>query len=822
MSAWGRCVIVLRPKGFKATIACLVGASVAGALGIAFAVSGGSSTIVGLFAILFLAFSATGVTITAIRNEKQNQRVNANIASVIRGLPPKNGAGVSASVNQAATRQLSLLESRVGGISRQLEGFAHRLAPRDMEQKDGQGKASVDGGEAKRVKEHGASAPVHSAAIVDRCGSVVETGIRTEGGEVFHTPFVVTVNTSFSSYDSIQLTQDPVEIALDVADAESVVLNFSLFFDGNVIDYKAGLMSAAVYDQNGHEIEFPTLPSVSEKYGHFTYLGISGDKTDTSIEVTLPFGAAKLVLKFYKWSLQPRLGNRLTGVINGKTREWFENRAPREIRVAAILDEFSYNSFKFECDLVNLSYSNWREEMDRHQPELFFCESAWSGGDSQTRPWKGRIYASKNFPNENRSELLKILEYCKQRRIPTVFWNKEDPSHYDDKVHNFVDTALKFDHIFTTDLASADRYRREHGHSSVGVLPFAVQPRLFNPIERGERSKDVIFAGGWYSNHVQRSLAMEKTFDAVIESGLNLKIYDRFYGSDDPSKEFPERFRRYLNPPIANELMASVYKESETGITINTETNSPTMFARRIFELMACNTFVISNFSNGVYDFFGDNVLYSDLESERFVEKEAEDIERARDENLQLVLSEHTYRKRFEQILRTVGLPFGDSSDLVSLICRVGSLEDARAAHSALRSFGHWPAPKVISLSAEASSLDYSDALMELNTAGISVVYEPLIASGQTPVGQLSGKAGRALVFSLGQAPTPARLQSSLKVMLLHSQYTDVPMVCAGDGEPKYRFGTFDWNRPALVESAQLADFLIDAASSKSTTIYRV
>ena len=47
-------------------------------------------------------------------------------------------------------------------------------------------------------------------------------------------------------------------------------------------------------------------------------------------------------------------------------------------------------------------------------------------------------------------------------------------------------------------------------------------------------------------------------------------------------------------------------------------------------------------------------------------------------------------------------------------------------------------------------------------------------------------------------------------------------MVCAGDGEPKYRFGTFDWNRPALVESAQLADFLIDAASSKSTTIYRV
>lgn len=811
-----------KPKGYKATIACLLGAAVSGAFGIGLASLGVSSVATALLGLLFLAFLLAAAGIAAVRVEKQNQRVNANIASVIRGLASKNGAGVVSYDDGSRSRQLNLLDSKIGGLAKQLETIANQFSEQRNLQKENLGKAAESVAGIKGAqKEDTSIVKTHAVAAINSA-PVVETGARVEDGGSFQAPFSVTIDPSRPSYDSFQLTQDPVEITLDVEDAETVHLNFSLLFDGDINDYKSALISAAAYDRSGQEIEFPTLPSFSEKFGRFSYLGINGDKTDGNVEITLPFGAVRLSLKFYKWSLQPRLSNRLTGVVSGKTQKWFKTRGAREIRVAAILDEFSYNSFKFECDLLNLNYSSWREEMDRHQPELFLCESAWSGGDSEKRPWKGRVYASKNFRNENRSELLKILEYCKQRGIPTVFWNKEDPSHYDDKVHNFVDTALRFDHIFTTDLASADRYRREHGHASVAVLPFAVQPKLFNPIERGKRSDDVIFAGGWYSNHVQRSRAMEETFDSVLESGLNLKIYDRFYGSDDPTKQFPERFRRYLNPPIPNDLMASVYKESEVGITINTETSSPTMFARRIFELMACNTLVISNFSNGVYDFFGDNVLYSDVEPRGLLRMSPEEIEKARDENLKLVLSEHTYRERFEQILNVAGLPFGRHTDHASLICRVGSLEEAREAYSILRGFGQWPAPKVICLSANASELDYSDALMELNNAGVSVVYERLIETGLTPTSQLVGEAKKALVFSPDEAPTPAGIHGSLNTMYLHSQYTDLPLVHAAAQERKYEFGSFDWDRPALVESTQVADFLDDAAKSSPTTIYRV
>ena len=111
---------------------------------------------------------------------------------------------------------------------------------------------------------------------------------------------------------------------------------------------------------------------------------------------------------------------------------------------------------------------------------------------------------------------------------------------------------------------------------------------------------------------------------------------------------------------------------------------------------------------------------------------------------------------------------------------------------------------------------------MELNNAGVSVVYERLIEADLTPTSQLVGEAKKALIFSPDVAPTPAGIRDSLNTMYLHSQYTDLPLVHAAAQERKYEFGIFDWDRPALVESTQVADFLDDAAKSSPTTIYRV
>jgi FkbM family methyltransferase len=332
------------------------------------------------------------------------------------------------------------------------------------------------------------------------------------------------------------------------------------------------------------------------------------------------------------------------------------------IKVAVIMDEFTYTCFKYEFNAIVVEPSNWLEIFKREKPDLFICESAWSGIDSELRPWRARIYSSVNWDYENRGPLLAILEYCKKNNIPTIFWNKEDPAYYDDRVHDFVDTAIKFDHIFTTAEECVQKYKDDYGHESVHCMMFAGQPKLFNPISIGERSSDIIFAGSWYYNHPKRCMEMKQIFENILDNGYNLKIYDRGYGTDDPNRIFPPEYQKFTHPSIPFKHIEKAYKESIYSLTINTVIDSRTMFARRVFELMLCNTMVLSNYSKGIYEHFGDDII--------FVEENKIDItnsEEKRLKNLYNVLENHTYAKRFKQILDTINFKYKLADNFVTL-----------------------------------------------------------------------------------------------------------------------------------------------------------
>ena len=339
-----------------------------------------------------------------------------------------------------------------------------------------------------------------------------------------------------------------------------------------------------------------------------------------------------------------------------------EPKQMKDIKVAVILDEFSYNCFKHEFNAIIIEPSNWLKVFETEKPDLFLCESAWSGVDSIKRPWRGQIYSSVNFNYENRTTLISILDYCKKNSIPTIFWNKEDPTHYGDKVNNFVDTALKFDHIFTTSEECVQRYKKDYDHKSVHCLMFAGQPKMFNPIEKQDRTKDIVFAGSWYKHHPQRCIEMEKIFDKILDSGYKLKIYNRTHGTNDPNRIFPEKYRMLTNPAVPFNQIERVYKESIYSLNINTETKSKTMFARRVFELMLCNTLVLSNYSKGMDELFGDNVIFINNENinlSKYEEKRAN--------NLYNVLKNHTYLQRFKQILDIINYEYMPINNEITL-----------------------------------------------------------------------------------------------------------------------------------------------------------
>ncbi|BDZ42873.1 hypothetical protein GCM10025865_21720 [Paraoerskovia sediminicola] len=57
------------------------------------------------------------------------------------------------------------------------------------------------------------------------------------------------------------------------------------------------------------------------------------------------------------------------------------------------------------------------------------------------------------------TELRGITRWCRENDVPTVFWNKEDPVHFD----LFVATAALFDVVFTTDVDSIPGTGRSSG-----------------------------------------------------------------------------------------------------------------------------------------------------------------------------------------------------------------------------------------------------------------------------------------------------------------------------------------------------------------------
>jgi len=323
------------------------------------------------------------------------------------------------------------------------------------------------------------------------------------------------------------------------------------------------------------------------------------------------------------------------------------------LKIASILDTISFNCFKYEGDFFRLDSLTWEERLENEKPDMLFIESAWNEDFKKIF----RKNPDRGTPSGD------PVCWCKQHDIPTVFWNKEDPYHFD----HFIDIAKDFDYIFTTDVDCIPRYQSVTGHNRVYLLPFAAQTQIHNPINKDlDKLGNVAFAGTWYNLRPERQKDMDLLLMPALKYGLH--IYDRMNNFTlNRNYVFPEHYQPYIKGYLPYEEMIHYYKKYPVFLNVNTVKTSPTMISRRVMELLACGTNVISNQSASVDNLFPGLVLSakSEEDTEKYLNgllKDKELRDRLSLLGQRAVFNKHTYRQRYQTILSKVG--FDEKNEL--------------------------------------------------------------------------------------------------------------------------------------------------------------
>lgn len=336
----------------------------------------------------------------------------------------------------------------------------------------------------------------------------------------------------------------------------------------------------------------------------------------------------------------------------------FPSGPPRrpDLRVAVILDEFSELAFSYEWNLLRLSRSGWRSELTDNSVDFLFVESAWNGNGGA---WKYQLAGASGV----KPDFLELLDYCRENGIPTVFWNKEDPPHFED----FLQAAGLFDAVFTSDVNKIEEYRRRLGHNRIGVLPFAAQPRIHAPVRpaHGHQARGVAFAGMYFAHkYPERREQMDLLLGAAVTAGLRereaeLEIFSRQLGGD-ANYQFPAEFADRVVGSLSYAQMLTAYKAYKVFLNVNSVVDSPSMCARRIFEITAAGTPVVSTPSRAVREYFGaDEVFSAETKEEasaqlRMLVRSPELRDRMVHRAQRRIWNGHTYSHRAEQVLAEI------------------------------------------------------------------------------------------------------------------------------------------------------------------------
>lgn len=332
---------------------------------------------------------------------------------------------------------------------------------------------------------------------------------------------------------------------------------------------------------------------------------------------------------------------------------------------AYILDEMSEQSWSDSFELHKVLPDDQANSNKIEKADFLFLESCWNGNGGA---W-ANAFVSDGLRHRNSKALFRLIGEAKSAEKPIVFWNKEDPMHFD----RYLPIAEHATHILTTDSECVDNYRRNVPDAKVAPLRFGSNASLFNPAGRNKSPGSVCFAGAYYGkNHDERARQMNFALPAIIE--FNGTIYDRYSHLGNSRYAFPDEYEDYIKPSVPYEDMIDIYRSYRAFLNVNTITDSPTMLSRRVYELLACGTPVVSAPSRAIEEQFSGIVMTGSNEKQiiEAVEKlltDREHAQRTSVRGIREIFTNHLYKHRAREIeSHLFGIESVDDRPLVSVI----------------------------------------------------------------------------------------------------------------------------------------------------------
>ncbi|MBB3015426.1 glycosyltransferase [Cupriavidus alkaliphilus] len=230
--------------------------------------------------------------------------------------------------------------------------------------------------------------------------------------------------------------------------------------------------------------------------------------------------------------------------------------------------------------------------------------------------------------------------------------------HFD----RFIESARLFDHVFTVDSNAISRYKAVMGRdASVHPLMFAIQPKTHGFTGFNFKYRRANFVGSYSSNnHPKRRRWQDCLFEAACSSGLGLTVIDRNSSRKAEHYRYPFLHGLEVLDAVPHADTARIYRDFLVSLNVNTVDDSPTMFSRRLVEILGCGGIAVTNPTPSVNAMFGEFCqVVEDIEEayELFARlrdgPSQQDLERAR-AGAEYVAKHHTWAHRLKQIAEVV------------------------------------------------------------------------------------------------------------------------------------------------------------------------